>query len=138
MSAGIKDFIDSTNSGYEQVHRRFEEQFWGTKMALSNGTPLADGKGPTEYSVDELTRTKMEMEAFLADSAKLEKTREFLAKPGKHSYPPSHTSTSIHIHKHTHTIARGVLARCWSLEAHLQLTPGLTAQTSCQRTRSRL
>jgi len=76
----VKDFIDATNGGYEKVHRSFEEQFWGTKMALSDGTPLADGKGPTAYSVDELTRTKMEMEAFLADSAKLEKTREFLSK----------------------------------------------------------
>ena len=50
----------------------------GTKMALSNGTPLADGKGPATYSIEELTRTKMQMEAFLADSAKLEKTRELL------------------------------------------------------------
>lgn len=81
--SGVKDFIDSTNAGYEQVHRKFEEQFWGTKMALSNGTPLADGKGPAEYSVDELTKTKMDMEAFLADSAKLDMTRQFLAKPGK-------------------------------------------------------
>jgi hypothetical protein len=76
----VKDFIDATNVGYEKVHRSFEEQFWGTKMALSNGTPLADGKGPKVYSVDELTRTKMEMESFLADTAKLEKTRAFLAK----------------------------------------------------------
>jgi len=49
-------------------------------MALSNGTPLADGKGPATYSTDELTRTKLEMEAFLADSVKLEKTRKFLAQ----------------------------------------------------------
>ena len=61
MSSSVKDFIDATNVGYEKVHRSFEEQFWGTKMALSNGTPLADGKGPSEYSVNELTRTKLEM-----------------------------------------------------------------------------
>jgi oligoendopeptidase F len=82
MTAGLKDFIDQTNSQYEKVHRSFEEQFWGTKMALSDGTVLADGKGPSKYSVDELTRTKMEMEAFLADPAKLEKTREFLKADG--------------------------------------------------------
>jgi len=80
MASSIKEFIDTTNEGYEKVHRSFEEQFWGTKMALSNGTPLADGNCPATYSIDELTRTKMEMEAFLADSGKLEKTREFLAK----------------------------------------------------------
>jgi hypothetical protein len=76
----LKEFIETTNEGYEKVHRSFEEQFWGTKMALSNGTPLADGKGPATYSTEELTRTKMEMEAFLADKAKLLKTREFLSK----------------------------------------------------------
>jgi oligoendopeptidase F len=80
-AAGIKEFIDGTNAGYEKVHRSFEEQFWGTKMALSDGTVLADGKGPAKYSVDELTRTKMEMEAFLADPAKLKQTREFLKDP---------------------------------------------------------
>lgn len=79
-SAGLKEFIETTNEGYEKVHRSFEEQFWGTKMALSNGTPLADGKGPATYSTEELTRTKMEMEAFLADKAKLLQTREFLSK----------------------------------------------------------
>ena len=54
----------STRSPTRLVHR-----FWGTKMALSS--PV--------YSTAELTRTKGEMEAFLADTAKLEKTRALLA-----------------------------------------------------------
>lgn len=50
------------------LHRAFELQFWGTKMALTGA----------QYSTDELTRTKGEMEAFLADETKLAQTREFL------------------------------------------------------------
>ncbi|KAL7522935.1 hypothetical protein ACHAWX_007671 [Stephanocyclus meneghinianus] len=64
----VTNFIDTTNTSYERLHRAFELQFWGTKMALS---------GP-QYSTEELTRTKGEMEAFLADESKLAKTRELL------------------------------------------------------------
>eukprot|EP00571_Detonula_confervacea_P015345 CAMPEP_0172300836 /NCGR_PEP_ID=MMETSP1058-20130122/2844_1 /TAXON_ID=83371 /ORGANISM="Detonula confervacea, Strain CCMP 353" /LENGTH=670 /DNA_ID=CAMNT_0013010751 /DNA_START=30 /DNA_END=2042 /DNA_ORIENTATION=+ len=64
----VANFIDSTNANYERLHLAFELQFWGTKMALS---------GP-EYSTEELTRTKGEMEAFLADESKLAKTRDLL------------------------------------------------------------
>lgn len=46
-----------------------ELQFWGTKMALSDPS----------YSVDALTKTKGEMERFLADEAKLARTRELLS-----------------------------------------------------------
>mmetsp|Transcript_29894 Transcript_29894/g.62093 ORF Transcript_29894/g.62093 Transcript_29894/m.62093 type:complete len:689 (+) Transcript_29894:84-2150(+) len=67
-SVNVSDFIDSTNTNYERLHKAFELQFWGTKMNLSG----------SQYSVDELTRTKTEMEAFLADESKLAKTREFL------------------------------------------------------------
>ena len=45
-------FIDDVNSKYEVLHKAFEEQFWGTKMALSDG----------KYNTAELTRTKGEME----------------------------------------------------------------------------
>jgi hypothetical protein len=47
-------------------------------MALSNGTPLSSGSAPAEYSVAALTETKQRMEDFLADPAKLERTRELL------------------------------------------------------------
>ena len=67
-SVEAQAFIDSINTEYERLHRDFELQFWGTKMALSD----------PKYSVEELTRTKGEMEAFLADEAKLAKARALL------------------------------------------------------------
>ena len=33
----VQSFINTVNTGYESVHKRFEEQFWGTKMALPDG-----------------------------------------------------------------------------------------------------
>ena len=65
-------FIDDVNSKYEVLHKAFEEQFWGTKMALSDG----------KYNTAELTRTKGEMEGFLADPANLARARELLASGG--------------------------------------------------------
>jgi hypothetical protein len=61
-------FVNTVNTEYEELHRAFEMQFWGTKMALSGDS----------YSVPELTRTKGEMEGFLADEEKLQKVRELL------------------------------------------------------------
>lgn len=91
LAAGAKDdsvscansqaFIDQVNAGYETVHRKFEEQFWGTKMALSKGTKLADGTAPEDYSVSALTETKKAMEAFLADEQKLAEARKWLEDP---------------------------------------------------------
>mmetsp|Transcript_23259 Transcript_23259/g.36369 ORF Transcript_23259/g.36369 Transcript_23259/m.36369 type:complete len:664 (+) Transcript_23259:84-2075(+) len=68
LTTDVSTFLDGINTSYEQLHREFELQFWGTKMALS---------GP-QYSTEELTRTKGEMEDFLADEEKLSKTRELL------------------------------------------------------------
>jgi hypothetical protein len=61
-------FVNTVNTEYEELHRAFEMQFWGTKMALSGDS----------YSVPELTRTKGEMESFLADEAKLARVRELM------------------------------------------------------------
>merc|ERR1712146_260363 len=33
----LQSFIDETNLEYESVHKAFEDQFWGTKMALKHG-----------------------------------------------------------------------------------------------------
>ena len=68
MSAA--EFINDVNTKYEALHCSFEEQFWGTKMAL----------GDKKFSTAELVRTKAEMEAFLADEEKLKATREYLEK----------------------------------------------------------
>jgi len=64
----VANWLATTNQQYENLHKAFELQFWGTKMALA---------GP-QYSTEELTRTKGEMEAFLADESKLAMTRDFL------------------------------------------------------------
>jgi len=63
-----QEFIDSINSKYEERHREFEMQFWGTKMALAG----------EQYSVDKLTETKGAMEGFLGDEEKLNRTRKLL------------------------------------------------------------
>ena len=41
-ASDAQSFIDEVNAEYEARHRDFEEQFWGTKMAL----------GDARYSVD--------------------------------------------------------------------------------------
>lgn len=70
-SVEAQSFIDTVNSEYEQLHKAFELQFWGTKMALKDEC----------YRTEELTRTKSEMEAFLASTDKLETARGYLADP---------------------------------------------------------
>jgi oligoendopeptidase F len=65
-------FIDRINNDYEGLHKSFEQQFWGTKMALAS----------KDYSTEELTRTKREMEDFLASEEKLATTRQLLADGG--------------------------------------------------------
>jgi len=68
-AAELQAFIDDVNLAYELVHRSFEEQFWGTKMALRGNS----------YSIENLAATKGKMEAFLADPELLRKTRGWLA-----------------------------------------------------------
>ena len=65
----IQEFIDATNEEYERVHRDFEAQFWGTKMALQKGT----------YTTALLGSTKDAMEKFLGDSGILATARGFAA-----------------------------------------------------------
>jgi hypothetical protein len=77
-SEKVQRFINDVNARYEGVHKRFEEQFWGTKMALPDGTMLSDGTTVPEFSVAELTRTKQAMEGFLADAEKLAETRALI------------------------------------------------------------
>jgi hypothetical protein len=60
--ATAQAFVDGFNADYEAKHFFFEKQFWGTKMALSNTSD-------TEYSAENLTKTKTEMENLLSDPA---------------------------------------------------------------------
>lgn len=49
-----QSFVNNFNEVYEAKHYAFEQQFWGTKMALSD---LAELK----FSADNLSKTKAEM-----------------------------------------------------------------------------
>lgn len=49
-------FVDEFNRSYESKHFSFEQQFWGTKMALSDTGELA-------FSAENLSKTKKEMYA---------------------------------------------------------------------------
>lgn len=60
-------FVNQFNHDYALKHEAFENQFWGTKMALSDPC----------YSPDELTRTKKELEDLLADPEILKKAKYY-------------------------------------------------------------
>ena len=62
-------FVNKFNEDYSHKHYAFEEQFWGTKMAL-------DSREEVTFSSDELSRTKKEMEDLLSDPKVLNKAKE--------------------------------------------------------------
>lgn len=47
-------FVDEFNQSYEAKHLAFEQQFWGTKMALSDKPDLV-------FSAENLSKTKTQM-----------------------------------------------------------------------------
>lgn len=49
-----QSFVDNFNGTYEAKHYAFEQQFWGTKMALSDTPDL-------KFSAENLSKTKAEM-----------------------------------------------------------------------------
>ena len=59
-------FTNNFNDMYEKKHEAFEQQFWGTKMALSNTADIT-------YSAEHLSQTKKDMEDLLSDPTILEK-----------------------------------------------------------------
>lgn len=70
MSTSLEDakaFCESFNADYETKHKAFEEQFWGTKMAL---------KDPS-FNAENLSKTKKEMEDLLSDPDALTKAEAF-------------------------------------------------------------
>ncbi len=60
-----KAFVDKFNATYESKHLAFEEQFWGTKMALSD----------PKFSAANLSKTKKEKENLLSDYSTIEKAQ---------------------------------------------------------------
>ncbi|CAB9519860.1 Peptidase family M3 [Seminavis robusta] len=66
MTAEAKAFCEEFNRKYEEAHKSFEDQFWGTKMALKDAN----------FNAENLSRTKKEMEDILSDPAALAKAEE--------------------------------------------------------------
>eukprot|EP00238_Polyblepharides_amylifera_P000408 CAMPEP_0196573684 /NCGR_PEP_ID=MMETSP1081-20130531/3543_1 /TAXON_ID=36882 /ORGANISM="Pyramimonas amylifera, Strain CCMP720" /LENGTH=627 /DNA_ID=CAMNT_0041891487 /DNA_START=175 /DNA_END=2058 /DNA_ORIENTATION=+ len=60
----ISKFIDDMNEQYLSLHKAFEDNFWSTKMALAGN------------STEELTQTKLQMDAFLRDKSNLARVRD--------------------------------------------------------------
>ena len=63
-----QSFVDDFNLRYAAKHEAFENQFWGTKMALAS-------TAKTPYSTDLLSRTKKEMEDLLSNPEMLGKAK---------------------------------------------------------------
>lgn len=64
--SGAKDFVNEFNSEYEAKHERFENMFWGTKMAL----------GDPNFSAENLSKAKKEKEDLLSNYASLERAKQ--------------------------------------------------------------
>lgn len=67
--ATAQEFVDAFNKDYELKHFKFEEQFWGTKMALSSNDDLV-------FSSENLSKTKKEMEDLLSDYGTVEQAEQ--------------------------------------------------------------
>lgn len=66
-------FVNDFNEEYARKHEAFENQYWGTKMALRSTEE-------TPYSTDLLSRTKKEMEDLLSDANVSSKAKDFLVE----------------------------------------------------------
>jgi hypothetical protein len=67
-TAAAQTFVDNFNKSYAEKHEMFENQFWGTKMALTSSEE-------TPYSTDLLSKTKKEMEDLLSDAEVLKEAK---------------------------------------------------------------
>lgn len=79
-------FVNHFNNEYEAKHLAFEEQFWGTKMALSSTAEAT-------YSTELLSSTKAAMENLLSDPANLQKAQELRQNLPTDDAPQSLTQT---------------------------------------------
>jgi predicted house-cleaning noncanonical NTP pyrophosphatase (MazG superfamily) len=67
-TAEAQAFVDNFNKTYADKHELFEDQFWGTKMALSSTDEI-------QYSTELLAKTKTEMEDLLSDPLMLQQAK---------------------------------------------------------------
>ena len=70
-AAEAQAFVNDFNQSYEEKHVAFENQFWGTKMALSSTEDVT-------YSTELLSQTKADMENLLSDPKILKQARDYL------------------------------------------------------------
>ena len=77
MSTAVaaQDFVNQFNRDYESKHENFERQFWGTKMNLASSDAV-------QYSAENLSKTKAEMENLLSDSSIRQKAETLRAELG--------------------------------------------------------
>lgn len=61
-----KIFVDDFNAEYEAKHLAYEQQFWGTKMALSSA----------DFCAENLSKTKKQKEDLLSDYSTVEKAQQ--------------------------------------------------------------
>jgi hypothetical protein len=63
-------FVNTFNKNYAEKHEEFENQFWGTKMALSSTDDVT-------YSTDLLSKTKKDMEDLLSNPDLLNEAKTY-------------------------------------------------------------
>jgi hypothetical protein len=71
--ATAQAFATNFNEAYEAKHYAFEEQFWGTKMALASRDDLT-------FSSEDLSRSKKDMEDLLSDPGVLKEAKSLRQK----------------------------------------------------------
>jgi len=67
-TSAAKEFVKRFNEAYATKHEEFENQFWGTKMALASTKSVT-------YSSDNLFQTKKDMEDLLSNPEVLEEAK---------------------------------------------------------------
>jgi hypothetical protein len=115
-----KAFVDQFNADYEIKHLEFENQFWGTKMALSD----------PKYNATNLSKTKKEKEDLLSDYSTVEKATQL-----KNALPPSidddsSSSTLQRLHKCLDIITR--TCKCYSTSPEIKEIRELTSEKESQ------
>lgn len=69
----MQAFANNVNEAYEAKHYAFEEQFWGTRMALASRDDLT-------FSSEDLSRTKKDMEDLLGSPTVLNEAKSLRQK----------------------------------------------------------
>lgn len=107
--------MDTFNAEYEAKHEAFEKQFWGTKMALKEGT----------FTAELLSETKKAMEDCLSDTVTLERAKKLLEGAPQVSDDAS-SSKETQVKKVLECIVR--TCECYTMPAEVKSIREGTAQ----------